>query len=65
MAKLTININPVFIEEKTDLSKCHFCSEIIYGKMYRLWIMPFNAKLRFIGSETDILACESCSNLLK
>ena len=67
MAKIEfkININPVWLTEQTDLSDCTTCGDKIYGKMYRLWIMPYAGNLALKGHSTDMVVCESCYELAK
>jgi len=62
MAMLKITINPVWLEEETDLSRCAVCDDVVYYKMYRLWIMVQRCSL---GNKTDIVVCESCNDCLK
>jgi hypothetical protein len=63
MAKITITISPKFLEEKTDLSYCSYCNDMIFGEMFRLWLVPDNKKLP--KSKTDILCCGACERLLE
>ena len=58
-----ININPVWLKEQTDLSRCNCCDDVIYGDMYRLWIMPHVDDLRLKGDQTSIIICKSCLEL--
>ena len=65
MSKLTVKIaiQIVWLKEPTDLSKCNGCNEIIYGKMFRLWIMPKVGRLHLFGHTTGMVLCESCCTL--
>jgi len=62
---LTISLNPTFIKEKSDNSKCMGCRKVIKGDMYRLWIMPSTDKLRLRGNKTDMVVCERCFGKIK
>lgn len=65
MAELFIKINPVLLIDKTDMSECRGCKDKIYGKMYRLWLMPKTKNKNLIGEKTDLVFCESCYNVLE
>lgn len=62
MEKLTITISPKLLEEKTDLSYCNYCNDMIFGRMFRLWLVPSNEKTP--KTKPDIMCCEACKRLL-
>jgi len=63
--EVKIKVEKVWLEEPTDLSKCKGCGDILYGKMYRLWIMPKMGDVNLIGYKTDMVLCDSCRNLVE
>lgn len=64
MNRIIIDINPIWLKEKTDLSKCCGCNDIIYGNLFRLWIMPKKDNVNLTGHKTDMVLCESCIDLI-
>lgn len=57
-----------WLPEQTDLSHCTGCGEVIYSRMYRLWlvvVVTLSGFVDVVKRETDTVICESCNNLLE
>ena len=67
MAKLhtKITIELVWLKEKTDLSKCSACGDVIYGDMNVLLLAPKIDNVRLRGTMADLALCDSCRDLVK
>jgi len=59
-----LKVRSIWLIEKTDLSPCKACNEVIYGDMIRLWIITDCNDVRLHGDQTNVVLCESCFNVL-
>lgn len=64
VSKLEIEFTHVLLFEETNLSKCHVCKDVIYSKMWRLWIEPRKNVLHLPLYKTDVVLCDSCKSIL-
>lgn len=60
--EISVEISPIWLFEDTDLSKCHICDEIIYSRMWRMWIEFNKGIISLPMHKTGIVLCESCKN---
>ena len=57
-SEVTVTISPVWLYEDADLSECRICKDVIYYKMWRLWIEVGS----FPMQDTKIKICDSCKD---
>lgn len=62
---IEVTVEPVWLKEQTDLSKCAICDDMICSEMYRLWLMPYTDNVRLRGEPTGMVVCESCIGLIE
>lgn len=61
--KITIEL--IWLKEKTDLSKCSGCGDVIYGEMNVLLLSPKTDNVSLRGTMADLALCDSCRDLVE
>lgn len=60
MATIKISFEIIWVPQSTKLEKCIACEEIIYSRVYRMFIKQISDEPKYPATETDVCLCQSC-----